>query len=517
MPRNGSGTYQLPAGNPVVAGTTITTTWANPTMADVANALTGSLAADGQTPLTGTLKFASGNAASPGIAFNAEASTGVFWPGTGTLGFSTSGAERMRISSTNLLVGYTSDSGERLQVNGAAKIGGNLAVGGDAAVTGNTLLTGTLGVTGATTLSSLTFSSGTLSGNLSVGGTLGVTGATTLSTTLNVTGNTTLGNFSAASGSVSGAFGVTGATTLGALGATNGSFSGTLGVTGLVTLANGLNVTGAASFATGANVTGNVVLSTTGNRFQVAGGAYVRDNSATYGALELVGSKAGYSGISLTNGGGVVIGMYDATGNGGVYDATSGWQLYWNRSAGCMGIGGAGVAVGYKMQVNGNGFVDGSMAVGGSASVTKGDITTARVGGNAGVVYFGTSGTRYLYYDGANYSLLGGSITVSGDVIAYSDIRIKDDIEVIPNALDKVSQLRGVTFTRKDREEGKRFTGVIAQEVEQVLPEAVEIQASSPNNELVGLKTVAYGNMVGLLIEAIKELNTKVDSLRKGA
>jgi len=55
MSRNGSGVYSLPAGNPVVTGTTIASTWANTTMTDLASALTDSVAADGQTPMTGNL------------------------------------------------------------------------------------------------------------------------------------------------------------------------------------------------------------------------------------------------------------------------------------------------------------------------------------------------------------------------------------------------------------------------------------------------------------------------------
>jgi hypothetical protein len=58
MSRNGSGTYSLPAGNPVVTGTTITTTWANTTLNDIASALTGSVAADGQTPMSSSLNMA---------------------------------------------------------------------------------------------------------------------------------------------------------------------------------------------------------------------------------------------------------------------------------------------------------------------------------------------------------------------------------------------------------------------------------------------------------------------------
>jgi hypothetical protein len=55
MSRNGSGTYSLPAGNPVVTGTTISSTWANNTLNDIAATLTDSVAADGQTPMTGNL------------------------------------------------------------------------------------------------------------------------------------------------------------------------------------------------------------------------------------------------------------------------------------------------------------------------------------------------------------------------------------------------------------------------------------------------------------------------------
>ena len=55
MSRNGSGTYSLPAGNPVVTGTTISSAWANTTLNDIAASLTGSVAADGQTPVTGNI------------------------------------------------------------------------------------------------------------------------------------------------------------------------------------------------------------------------------------------------------------------------------------------------------------------------------------------------------------------------------------------------------------------------------------------------------------------------------
>ena len=100
-----------------------------------------------------------------------------------------------------------------------------------------------------------------------------------------------------------------------------------------------------------------------------------------------------------------------------------------------------------------------------------------------------------------------GSFTASGNVTAYSDKTLKDNIVTIENPIDKINAIRGVTYDRNDIENNPRQTGVIAQEVELVLPEVV-----STNDE--GLKSVAYGNMVGLLIEAIKDQQKQIDELK---
>lgn len=99
-----------------------------------------------------------------------------------------------------------------------------------------------------------------------------------------------------------------------------------------------------------------------------------------------------------------------------------------------------------------------------------------------------------------------GNITAGGNVTASSDIRLKTNIQIIDNALEKVSAIRGITYDRTDID--LHQTGVIAQEVEKVLPEAV-------TTDKEGMKQVAYGNMVGLLIEAIKELKAEIDLLKK--
>jgi hypothetical protein len=104
--------------------------------------------------------------------------------------------------------------------------------------------------------------------------------------------------------------------------------------------------------------------------------------------------------------------------------------------------------------------------------------------------------------------LMVGNITAFGSTTAPSDIRIKTNIRKIDNALDKVVQLSGITYDRTDIK-CSRQTGVIAQEVQKVLPEAI-IVLDDPRQTL----TVAYGNLVGLLIEAIKELKSEIDILK---
>jgi hypothetical protein len=101
-----------------------------------------------------------------------------------------------------------------------------------------------------------------------------------------------------------------------------------------------------------------------------------------------------------------------------------------------------------------------------------------------------------------------GAATFNNDVTAFSDVILKDNIDTIDNALDRVKGMRGVFFDRKDNKD-RRQTGVIAQEVEPFLPEVVRETKDEKK-----IKSVAYGNMVGVLIEAIKELNAKIEELQ---
>jgi len=117
-------------------------------------------------------------------------------------------------------------------------------------------------------------------------------------------------------------------------------------------------------------------------------------------------------------------------------------------------------------------------------------------GGNVGVGT--TSPSSRLHVD--------GDIFASGNITGFSDRRLKTDIVTIDTALEKVENLRGVYYTQINTQ--KRGIGVIAQEVREIIPEVVN------GNEETGYLGIAYGNIVGLLIEAIKDLSSEVKTLR---
>ena len=100
-----------------------------------------------------------------------------------------------------------------------------------------------------------------------------------------------------------------------------------------------------------------------------------------------------------------------------------------------------------------------------------------------------------------------GNLTMAGNVTAYSDERLKTNIQTIENALDKVSRLRGVSYERIDN--GEKNIGVIAQEIKEVLPEVVMEREGEDQ-----YMSVSYGNIVGVLIEAIKELKAEIEVLK---
>jgi hypothetical protein len=106
-----------------------------------------------------------------------------------------------------------------------------------------------------------------------------------------------------------------------------------------------------------------------------------------------------------------------------------------------------------------------------------------------------------------NSTWTGDDLTVQGDITSVSDMRTKENITTIEHGLEIVESLRGVRYNKIGNEDV--HVGVIAQEVEEVLPEVVKTDDE-------GMKSVDYGKMVGVLIEAIKDLKAELDELKNG-
>ena len=187
--------------------------------------------------------------------------------------------------------------------------------------------------------------------------------------------------------------------------------------------------------------------------------AHISPNTtSTYGTWKITGTRGGYGGLMIHNTYYSAL-MYDSSGNGGVYQENgAGWHYYFHRSNNCLGVAGST-----------------------------------------------TSSTYELY--------VSGDIYATGTIVSASDVRLKKNIETIESPLDKVLKLRGVTFDwdltkAKNRKEGTKM-GLIAQEVVEVVPEVVTYA------EDVDEYSVEYGNLTALLIEAVKEQNMVINTMRK--
>lgn len=137
----------------------------------------------------------------------------------------------------------------------------------------------------------------------------------------------------------------------------------------------------------------------------------------------------------------------------------------------------------------------------GTATVTEAVITASGGVGNP-TLSIGSSITNGFYASNTTTINVTTNFIAGGDISAFSDERLKSNIRTIDNALAKVTQLRGVYFDK----DSKSSTGVIAQEVEKILPEVVT------DGEY---KAVSYGNIVGVLIEAIKELKQELADIKR--
>jgi len=228
-------------------------------------------------------------------------------------------------------------------------------------------------------------------------------------------------------------------------------------------------------------------------KFQVSGGNITVDNGNGYYAKTVSGVDSRL--IYMNGSNDVVLGS--GTTNNIRFNTGTGGESLTIANGGTVSTAGA-LTVGGLLTGNANLQLAGNAAITGTLH-SNGALSTASTLGVAGNTTL--SGTLFV----------SSTISTNSDIIAFasSDKRLKDNIQHIPNSLDIVSQLNGVSFDWNDQQSlytGKDY-GVIAQEVEEVLPEIVTTRSN-------GIKAVRYEKLIPVLIEAIKELRNENRKLK---
>ena len=237
-------------------------------------------------------------------------------------------------------------------------------------------------------------------------------------------------------------------------------------------------------------------------------------NAITFGASDAGSGANAQAGIYIRSDGNYGTRMYFATtdsyatGSKVAFYINNNKKVYFNDD-----ITVAGDVEGASLDINGNAAIDGLTTLTNSAH----PLVVNRTGGAAALIHLQINGTSEGYIGATSTKSFvvynesaaerfsvsnAGLVTATNDVVAFSDRKLKENIETLDGK--KVLDMRGVSFTRKDT--GAESSGVIAQEIQKVAPELV--------HDTEGTLGVAYGNLVGYLIEAVKDQQKQIDELK---
>lgn len=300
----------------------------------------------------------------------------------------------------------------------------------------------------------------------------------------------------------------------------------TTSLAGLLTGADKTKLDGIATGATANTGTVTSVAASAGTGISISGspittsGTLTITNSAPHIATNLsatAGTTAGPT-INSSTGTSVVIPSASATASGVVTTDTqtfAGAKTFSSTITGSVsGNAGTATTLQTARTINGvsfNGSANITVTANTTNTLTRGTyLTGANFNGSAATTWAvdatsANTADKVVARDGSG-NFTAGVITAT-DFNTTSDVALKSNISTISGALDIVGRLRGVSFNWLDN--NKPSVGVVAQEVEQVLPELVS------TNVETGLKGVSYANLVGVLIEAIKDLQAEVEKLKR--
>lgn len=258
----------------------------------------------------------------------------------------------------------------------------------------------------------------------------------------------------------------------------NVTMSGTLTTTGAATLSSALTVGSTANLQGAVNITGATALSST---LSVTGATTLAANGLNVGSgqLQVTGGNVAMSG-NLTVTGTITSGLHTASS---------------------LTVSGASSLT--TLAVSSTVSVTGATSLTGNLSIISGSSERTITLGGTGGYFFGNSTTNGWKDSAGNAKVswdTSGNFTAAQNVTAYSDARLKQNVMTIEDAMSYVNRMRGVWYRRV--EDDKAGTGVIAQEVQAVIPELV--------HEHDGILSVAYGNFAGVFIEALKSIDARL-------
>ena len=551
MSFNGSGTYVPPAGQPVATGTVIQSVVFNTLVTDIGNTFNNVVPRDGQASMSGQLKLIDGTSSVPGIAFNSEASSGIFRPASGMLALVAAGVEGIRINSSGrVLIGsMVDDAVSKLQVTGATKFVGPLGVVGALNLSGALTVGATATFTGAVTAPTFV---GALTGNATTAtNAVAATSATVASkanTLLDgITGRAMTFNW-AAGGVPTWVWGGTDGITMNVFNPSNFSVNYANSAGSATTATNATNAVNATNANTlggsGPDTVGTVnaiVRRDSNGRIEASGAGGFASSTYVVNGRNPIWRFASSDGYGLSyfqgtsgNGGTDSIGIHFGTPTG------AGSQFIFNQSGNLYAskFNGSGEGLtGYASKLTAYGAVTivdavdkgytwtgqqyflqnkGASAYGGATNSYNSFYSTD--GGAAGFSFYRIGYATNMTLDPDNVIRIGGwsaganrfqmdmsgNLTMAGNVSAYSDARLKKNWTSMPiDFVERWAKVRAGTYERIDS--GEIQVGLAAQDVQEIMPDATPLMAD-------GYLALNYG---GAAAVATVELAKEVVELRK--
>jgi hypothetical protein len=269
-------------------------------------------------------------------------------------------------------------------------------------------------------------------------------------------------------------------------------------------------------------------------------GAQLYANNGSYGPWKIEGFRNSYGGweVGGLSNGNISWMVNQSSNTTGFHNHSYGWQFYWEN--GTLYVGKNSYGANMATVLDSSNYTGYAAGVGAANTWTAINYFQTNNGGRCGntdsaklqAYSTGNNSAFMSFHKSAVYAVnigldddnvlriggwsasanrfqmdMSGNLTMAGDVTAYSDARVKTNIKTIENALNKVLNLRGVSYNRTDSEDRKTKIGVIAQETLPIVPEVV-------NQDNDGMYNVSYGNFGGLFIEAFKEQQKQIEELK---